>query len=160
MSTRIVGSSKVFAVGLVDQRIVVSVWRGPPTIREAEMQRAAIGDVVRLSPKTCAFVCCVEQSSPKPPPDVQKDVTETFMRAGLDLGAVAYVVEGSSLRSAFVRSIMTGLTIVKGTSQPQKYFPNVENAESWVHQTVALPEPFRLREAVEQVRRAIQSPVG
>lgn len=148
-----VGTSESYAGGIVDNRVAISVWRGTPTLKDFERQQLAITNVVQQHPGKCLFLCCIEPSSPKPPPEAQDKITAMFKQFGRNLGAVAYVVEGAALRSAFVRSVMTGITMVKGTAQPMKFFPDIASAESWLRSEVEFPLDIDLNKAVEEVRK-------
>src|SRR5512145_504633 len=155
MNTVIVDSSPEYAVGIADGIVAISVARGAPSLKNADAQTKAVERVVEKSPKNCAWFCFIEPTSPKPSPSFQRRADEMLLKAGSNLCAVAYVIEGTALRDAFVRAFMAGVTVSKGTPQPCKHFKDLDSAEKWVRGLIKLPSSLLIAQAVEQVRAAI-----
>lgn len=145
-------ASKAYVVASVDDILAISIARGEPQLQDAEAQANAIGLVTAAHPGKCAWVCCIEQGSPKPGSEFQSKVRDMLEKAGTKLGAAAYVVEGSGVRSTFVRVIMAKMTALTGAPQPSEYYATIEKAEPWVRQLTGLPAAVDMQKAVHEIR--------
>ncbi|HMA94114.1 MAG TPA: hypothetical protein VKP30_15590 [Polyangiaceae bacterium] len=155
MKVRIVRKSASYAVAVVNELLVISIARGQPITHDAEIQGTTIRQIVEQNPGTCAWLCYIEPSSPKPSDDFQSKVNQMLEAVGPKLGAAAYVIEGKGARNVFVRMIMTRMTLIRGVPQATKYFEDAKGAEAWLRNTISFPTTISVQEAVKEVQSAM-----
>jgi hypothetical protein len=158
MSVRIIEATSGWAMGEVKGCLAV-VWRAQPTPEAFKTRNEALKELVKQNAKHSALIEVVEQTS-KPPDDATRRVAmEVFKELGSELSAIGFVLEGSQMKSALNRAILTTMTFFVKQLQPTKIFKHPADAVRWVQTQLQSPAAgfeTELTATLEQLRAAIQ----
>lgn len=152
---RIIEVSPVCAMGEFE-RCLLTVWRLQPTIDAFNMRHAALTELAARNPGKCAYVELIEPESKPPTDEMRKVAVEAFRKLGSDLSCVGFVLDGTQLRSALVRAILTGMTFLIPQMQPSKVFKRLGDAAEWIRPRIGQDAGFnpRLLGAFDYLRQA------
>ena len=145
-----------FAVGSFDS-IYCVVWRNDTTVQGAKALHEGFHRWAKPGARH-GLVTIIQANAPLPASDARDEVA-SFLRSIGDLCVVSAVVfEGSGFKSAAVRGVVTGLTIMARQPYPHRVFATVEEASGWYAEHA--PDewgltPSGFRERVASLRRLI-----
>jgi hypothetical protein len=128
---RVLHVSELCAIGEIDNCVAV-VWRAQPTPEEFRTRNQFLLDLAGRAKGKCALVEVVEENAKPGSTDARRAAMEVFGKLGPDLAAIGFVLEGTQLRSSFIRAMLTGMMFFVKQLQPTKIFKHVEDMTSWV----------------------------
>ena len=88
------------------------VWQAPVELQRFERQRAALQAMVDRHPKRAGFMCVIEPNARVPNDDFRKASIALLMSHGDKLKCVIGVIEGSGVRTAATRGVMSGMVLL------------------------------------------------
>jgi hypothetical protein len=91
--------------------VFVNIWRHETTLGAANTVRAACERFGAEHPRGVLLLTIIQDKAPAPTP-VARNAIADWLKNGHYIRASAVVMEGQSFRAAFVRSIVTGLTLL------------------------------------------------
>jgi hypothetical protein len=156
---RVIASTKGWAFGEVGGCLAI-VWRDQPTAEAFRRRNEELLALCGRTPGHCALVEVIEPSSKPPPSDVRRVAMEVFKQLGGNLSAVGFVLEGTEMRSAFARALLTGMMFLTKQLQPWKVFKNPSSMAEWIRPRVGAKDPQfepNLVFALEHLRGLIAS---
>ena len=121
--------------------ICVALWRKKSTPERFKIQKRYLDEVVKTHRSEAAFLVIVEPGSEPPAEQERKASSQMITDHGTNLRCVACVIEGSGLRSAITRSVLTGIVLVIRTPSSISYFDSPANAVPWMAKHVNLGRP-------------------
>jgi hypothetical protein len=133
--------------------VCVALWRKKSTPERFKVQKRYLDEVVRAHPGEAAFLVVVEPGSEPPADQERRASSQMITDHGTKLRCVACVIEGSGLRSAITRSVLTGIVLVVKSPSSISYFDSPANAVPWMakHVNLGRPVPSFIRQ-VEALR--------
>ncbi|MBX3160051.1 MAG: hypothetical protein KF773_29045 [Deltaproteobacteria bacterium] len=123
-------TNTIYTMGECEQCLLV-VWRLQPTKAAFDRRDAALVDLAARFPERCAYLEVIESESKPPPGDLRKAAVDVFPRLGKNLACVGACIDGTQVRSAFVRAILAGMTFLMPRFQPAKVFKRVGDMAEW-----------------------------
>lgn len=143
------------------ERCLLTVWRLQPTAELFNLRHEVLVELAARYPGKCAYVELIETDSSKPPPDeLRKIAVEAFRKLGSNLACVGFVLDGTQIRAALVRAILTGMTFLIPQMQPSKVFKRLSDVAGWVGPRIGEESPLfgeRLADAFDYLRSAVPS---
>ena len=140
-------------------RVVLSCFRGRMSAASVGEMRHAARTLERSAPKGVAlcFVSVVERSSPPPPDDVRRDLSEFFRSVQPTMAQIIIVPEGGGFRAALVRGVGVALSTLAPKALPFSFADTVPAACRLVepHLSPAAGGATNLANVVEQLRRSV-----
>ncbi len=128
---RVIEVTSGWAMGEVNNCLAV-VWADQPDGEMMRRRATALEDLCRRHPGSSALVEIVESTS-KPPSDATRKIAmEVFRQLANDLSAIAFVVEGSEVRTAITRAVITGMLFFVRQMQPSRVFKRPADMMEWV----------------------------
>lgn len=96
------------------------------------------------------------------PPEARAQAEVYARTVGQYLSKSAVVIEGGGLRTAFVRSVITGMAVLSRSPYPRRIFGNITDALYWLNEgtTPREIEPAAFLNSLEQVRREVDRHVA
>jgi hypothetical protein len=91
--------------------VFVNIWRHETTLGAANTVRAACDRFGEVHPRGVLLLTIIHDKAPAPAP-VARNVIADWLKNGHYIRASAVVMEGQSFRAAFVRGVVTGLTLL------------------------------------------------
>ena len=137
---RIIEIGPVCSLG-EQERCLFVVWRLQPTRAMFDLRHRVLSELATRHEGQCAYVEVIEATSKPPTDELRKVAVEVFRKLGRDVSCVGFVMEGSELRVALVRAILTGMTFLVPQMQPSKVFKRIGDAASWVRPQIGATEP-------------------
>jgi hypothetical protein len=128
---RVLYVSELCAMGEVDNCVAV-VWRAQPTPESFRTRNTFLLDLAARAAGKCALVELIEANAKPPSQETRRVAMEVFKKLGPDLSAIGFVLEGSEMRSALIRAVLTGMMFFVKQLQPTKVFKRQEDMTSWV----------------------------
>jgi len=111
-------------------RIFAVIWREQTTVAGAEHLARAYQEFVKTGERY-GLVTIIEADAPLPESDARDAVAE-FLNGISETCVVSSVIfEGAGFRSAAVRAVVTGLTMLARQAYPHRVFGSVEEAAPW-----------------------------
>jgi hypothetical protein len=126
-------------------RCILTVWRQQPTKAAFETRHDALVAMASQHPGKCGYIELIEPESKPPSDETRKLAVETFKKLGKDVACVAFVIDGPELRSAFVRAILTTMTLFLPQMQPSKVFKRLPDMANWVRPRIGQDDGFNSR---------------
>lgn len=106
------------------------IWRDETSVAAARHLQSAFHDWAQKGQKY-GLITIIEADAPLPSSEARDAVAE-FLKSISDQCAVSAVIfEGAGFRSAAVRAVVTGLTMLAKQAYPHRVFGSVEEAEPW-----------------------------
>ena len=127
---RVLHVSELCAIGEIDNCIAV-LWRAQPTPEEFRTRNKFLVDLAARAKGKCALLEVVEENAKPGSQDARRAAMEVFGKLGSDLSAIAFVLEGNAVRSAFIRAMLTGMMFFVKQLQPTKVFKHLEDMTGW-----------------------------
>lgn len=156
---RLIDVTDGWAMGeLVEQHCIVAVWRGQPTSAALELRGGELIKLAERHPKHCALIEVVESTSKPPSDETRKRAMEAFRNLADNLSCIAFTVEGTEMRSALTRAIITGMLFFVKQPQPTKVFRDIGEMLAWVRARIGTDRPAfenELKAAIEHLRSLI-----
>jgi len=156
---RVIAATDGWAFGEVGGCLAI-VWRDQPTAEAFRRRNEELLAMCGKMPGQCALVEIIEPSSKPPPSDVRRVAMEVFKQLGGNLSAVGFVIEGTEMRSAFARALLTGMMFLTKKLQPTKVFKSASMMAEWIKPRVGAKDPEfepNLVQALEHLRGLIAS---
>jgi hypothetical protein len=152
----IIEVNDVYVLGETE-RCVLVVWRRQPTKAAFQRRNEAVADLAQRFPARCAYLELIEPTSRPPPSSLRQVSVEVFPKLGATLSCVGVVIEGSQVRSALVRAILTSMTFLIPQFQPYKVFKRRTEMAEWAGPRIGAEAGFteRLRDAFDLLRAAV-----
>jgi hypothetical protein len=91
--------------------VFVNIWRHETSLGAANSVRAACDRFGAEHPRGVLLLTVIHETAPAPPPAARNAIAE-WLKNGHYIRASAVVMEGQSFRAAFVRGVVTGLTLL------------------------------------------------
>jgi hypothetical protein len=151
-------ATPVYALGEFEH-CVLTVWRLQPTEEAFRRRNRELLDLASRFPGQCAYMEFIEQTS-RPPPGALRPVSlEPFPGLGKNLSCIGTTIDGTQVRSALVRAILTGMTFLVPQFQPYKVFKRRSDMAEWVQPRINAAPGFadRVTAAFEVLRSAPDS---
>ena len=147
--------SSVYSLGEYEQCLLV-IWKLQPTLEAFERRDAALADLAARFSAGCAYLELIETESKPPPGDVRKVALQVFPKLGKSLTCVGACIDGTQVRSAFVRAILAGMMFLIPQFPPAKVFKRVGDMTEWTRQRLGMAEESerKLVAAFEYLRKA------
>jgi hypothetical protein len=138
------------------EQCILAVWRLGPTEDTFRRRNRAVLDLAERFPGHCAYLELIEPTSPPPPGELRKISLEPFKVVGKNLSCIGVLIEGTQVRSALVRAILTTMTFLIPQIQPYKVFKRRTDMAEWVRPRIGGEPGFveRLPAALEALRNA------
>jgi hypothetical protein len=102
------------------QQIFAVIWRRETSVEAALHLRYACADFAREHPRGIGLLTVVGASAPLPTAAARKAVADFLAEGSAYIKCSAVVIEGSGFRSAAVRSVVTGLTLLAQQAYPHR----------------------------------------
>lgn len=112
--------------------VYVAVWREKPTPALFDVQREQLTAATARHQREQLFLCVVEVQVDPPEHAVREASAKMIHELGPALAGCAGVIEGSGVRSALTRSVLTGIAFVSRTVAPFRFFESVGSACDWL----------------------------
>ncbi len=109
--------------------IFTVIWRHETTVPGAVALHTQY-DRFRTAPQH-GLVTIIEEGAPLPPSDARERIAKFLQESASTLVVSAVIFEGSGFRSAAVRGVVTGLTMLAKQSYPHRVFGTLESAAEW-----------------------------
>jgi len=139
-TARLIHADEDYALGYCG-RIFAVIWRNQTTVAGAQHLRSAYRDFATPGQKY-GLVTIIEADAPLPESDARDTVAE-FLNGISDSCVVSAVVfEGGGFRSAAVRAVVTGLTMLARQAYPHRVFGTADEAAPWYVERA--PDRWRL----------------
>jgi hypothetical protein len=74
----------------------------------------------------------IDENAPAPSAEARTAIARLFESGASDVVSSAVAFEGSGFRAAFVRGVVTSLTLLARQPFPHKVFPGVTQAAAWL----------------------------
>ena len=153
---RIIEINPVCSIGEQDRCLFV-VWRQQPTRKMFDLRHHVLAELALRHKGECGYVELIESTSKPPTDELRKVAVDVFRKLGRDLSCVGFVMEGNELRTALVRTILTGMTFLVPQMQPSKVFKRLTDAAIWIRPQIGTTEPgfeARFAAAFDHLRNA------
>lgn len=153
---RVIEIDPVCSLGEQDRCLFV-VWRQQPTRLMFDLRHRVLAELATRHSGQCGYCELIEPTSKPPTDELRKVAVEVFRRLGRDLSCVGFVMEGNELRTALVRTILTGMTFLVPQMQPSKVFKRLTDAAGWIRPQLGSIEPgfeARFAAAFDHLRTA------
>jgi hypothetical protein len=141
--------------------VVILIWRKETTgVGVAGLQ--SVYDNHALQNRSGVFLTTiVEEQAETPTQEIRKALARFLEKGGGRTLLSAVVHEGSGFRAAFVRSIVTGVSLLAKLPYPHKVFSSVNEATVWFRVNAPVPQAWTeedLLEAIRELRARNTSP--
>lgn len=145
----------VYALGECERCLLV-VWKQQPTREAFERRDAALVDLAGRLAERCAYLEVIESDSKPPPSSLRKEAVQVFPKVGKAVTCVGACVDGTQVRSAFVRAILAGMMFLIPQFPPAKVFKRVGDMAEWARQRVGMDAGLErnVEAAFEYLRKA------
>ena len=156
-SVRIYVAENGSALGEADQ-CLIAVTRGELTQKLAEQQERALINLANRYPGNCAYISVIEVTAPPPPSELRAQSMQVFRSLGDKVSCIGVVIEGTELRSALIRAVLTGMTMFVPKMPPTRICRDHKDAAKWVVQKTfpgKVDLEHRLTSAIEVIRSKI-----
>lgn len=131
------------------QEFLVVFWKRDTTLEGALAVTEAMLRFGRSQADRIGVITVVEETATLPPGNV-RDALAEFLKAGSGvIRASCLVHEGTGFRTAAIRTLVTGLTLLAKQPFPHKVFATVEDAASWI--VPQMPHPYRADELLRAI---------
>jgi len=117
------------------------IWRDQTTVAAARHLKTAFHDFAKKGQKY-GLVTIIEEDAPLPESDARDAVAEFLNGISETCVVSAVIFEGGGFRSAAVRAVVTGLTMLARQAYPHRVFGSVDEAAPWYVQHA--PTEWRL----------------
>jgi hypothetical protein len=154
---RLIKVTNGWAIGEYERCLAI-VWRDQPSIETFRERNDHLVELAKTNPGRCALVEIIETTSKPPGDDARKAAMEVFRKLGGDLSGIGFVVEGTEMRTALLRAILTGMLFFLKQPQPTKVFKRAPEMAAWVRTRVQNDDPGfdqRLLAVLEHLRSLI-----
>ncbi len=111
-------------------RVFAVIWRDQTTVAGARHLATAFHDFAEPGQKY-GLVTIIEADAPLPDSDARDAVAEFLNGISEKCVVSAVIFEGGGFRSAAVRAVVTGLTMLARQAYPHRVFGSVEEAAPW-----------------------------
>lgn len=156
---RVISATPEWGMGEFN-RVLIVIWNDAPTLERFRQRQMELESLVARFPGRCALVEVVEPAAKPPPSEGRVETMRGFAKLGSNLSALAFQLEGSALRAALNRAVITGMTFLIPQAQPTKVFKQVDATGVWVKEKIGeTHDAFvgGLREAVDGLRSAMRA---
>jgi hypothetical protein len=127
---RVIAADEHHAMGTYEN-FVVFLWRGRTHAAGMRGGANALAELIAAHPDGVAIMHVVEPRS-VPPDSATRDILfELINRSTPPLLGTSVIAEGGGFRGAFVRSIVTGMTIITRLASPIRVFGTIDDAIDW-----------------------------
>jgi hypothetical protein len=134
----------VCALGEID-RCIICIWHLQPTQQTFDLRNRELMALAARHPAKCGYVDVIEPASKAPPEQLRRLAVQVFRDLGKDLTCIAFLVDGSELRSALTRSVLTTLTFLLPQVQPSKVFKKPADVAEWIRTRIGHEQDFNPR---------------
>jgi hypothetical protein len=139
--------------------MLLVMWRGETRATTVNAMYPALQKLTRHFPKSVGMLTVIEENAPAPSAEARAAIARLFASAADDVICSAVAFEGSGFRAAFVRGVVTSLTMLARQPFPHKVFPGVPQAAVWLMPRLPTITPrvatqAQMVEAVAQWRMA------
>ncbi|MFW6066845.1 MAG: hypothetical protein ACOC97_00785 [Myxococcota bacterium] len=117
------------------RHLYVLVWRNDTTLEGVERVRKDFRDWAAGVEGPLALITVVQEQCPLPSPEARKDLGRWLGEISDRIRASAVIYEGAGFKSASVRGVVTGLTLIARQAYPHKVFASVSEAALWLSST-------------------------
>lgn len=124
----LVHSEHDFALGFAGPVYCV-IWRNETTVEGGEKLHAGYNAFRKHSQH--GLVTIVEEGAPLPKPEARERIAKFLGDSSDTLVVSAVIFEGSGFRSAAVRGVVTGLTLVARQAYPHRVFGTLDGGAQW-----------------------------
>ncbi len=128
-SPQLVHSDENYALGHCGPLFAV-IWRDETSVDAARHLQKAFHDWA-VEGQTYGLVTIIEADAPLPSSEARDAVAEFLKSVGDKCAVSAVIFEGAGFRSAAVRAVVTGLTMLAKQAYPHRVFGSVEEAAPW-----------------------------
>jgi hypothetical protein len=143
------------------ERCLVVVWSGQPDDVTMKRRAEALVELCRQYPGRCALIELVEPTAKPPSQETRKVAMEVFRKLGPDLSAIGFTLEGSEMRTAMIRAVITGMLFFVKQPQPSKLFKRLKDMIDWVRPRIEPTNPnfdSEVAAAFEHLRGLMHAP--
>jgi hypothetical protein len=113
--------------------IFICIWRHDTTLAGVNTLTERVADFARTAPGDgVGLLTIVEQNAPVPDSKVRDALAGFMKKSAGALRSSAVVHEGTGFRSAAVRGVVTGLTMLARQAFPHRVFATVEEGSRWL----------------------------
>ncbi len=112
--------------------VFVIIWRNETTIQGVEAFRAASLQFAKAHPEGIGLLTIIVDKAPMPPSKARDRLAAYMRDPNNGIRASGVLFEGSGFRSAAVRSVVTGLTIIARQAFPHKVFANINDTADFL----------------------------
>jgi hypothetical protein len=137
---RVLDVTNLWAMGEFERCIVV-VWSGQPDDTKMKRRAEALVELCRQYPGRCALIETVEPTAKPPSQETRKVAMDVFRKLGSDLSAIGFVLEGSEMRTAMIRAVITSMLFFVKQPQPSKVFKRLKDMLDWVRPRIEPTNP-------------------
>jgi hypothetical protein len=129
----IIHANKDFALGSWDRFFFLS-WINNTSVADINRLSMQLQLAEKEHPDGVGVITLVEENTPMPSQESRKKLSKV-MKDSSDLVKIsAVVMKGTGFRSAAVRSVAVGLSILAKQAYPHKIFSDEKSATKWVEQ--------------------------
>lgn len=114
------------------RHLFILVWRDNTTVEGVERLRRTFREWAADMEGPLALITVVQDNCPMPPADARTDLGRWLGEISDRVQASAVVYEGQGFRSASVRGVVTGLTMIARQAYPHKVFATVAEGAAWL----------------------------
>jgi hypothetical protein len=155
-SPRLVHGDENYVLGYNGPLFAV-IWRNLTTVAGARHLSSAFHEYAKAGRKH-GLVTVIEADAPLPESDARDAIAEFLNGISEQCVVSAVIFEGAGFRSAAVRAVVTGLTMLARQAYPHRVFASLEEAAPWYVQRA--PDEWgmdqaRFLDAIAGIRRSI-----
>lgn len=130
---------EAFAVASVG-RVLLVLWRGSPTAARLQLLSGVTERMIAAHPQGFFELQIIERTSPPPDSAVRQASAAMLRRMGGTARGIAFVIEGDTMRTTIVRTILRTLAAVSSDAVPQRFYAELPGALAWAAQELDLTD--------------------
>jgi hypothetical protein len=156
---RVLAATSDYGLATIDSVFMV-VWRDKTTAHGVADLRSQCEAFAKSKPAGVLLFTVIHDGATAPDPPERRGIAEFLKAGGRWIKASAVLMEGNSFRAAFVRGVVTGLTMLARQAFPHKVCSlqsAVEMFESKARAHELIFDSATFERAVTETRRAIEA---
>lgn len=140
-------------------RVMLVIWRDVPTAARMQMLTRITERMLRDCADGFYQVQVIEANSPPPASEQRKESARLLERMRGAAKGIAFVIEGDGARSAIVRTILRGMSMLSRGGAPKFFYAHVKEALAWLGPAAELGplQVHQIERTLDSMRHSISS---
>lgn len=130
-------------------------WRGVVNQENFVRQRDSLEALASRYPGTTNLVVVVEQGSTPPDAELRKLTMDMVAKLEDRIRSIAVVIEGSGFKTAAIRSVLSGMALLRKVKTPVMFSASLGDAASWVVLQCPSASADDIRDAHERLKQSM-----